>query len=134
MAKSCKILNYKKSEYGIIRQWWKAHGWAPTPPKMLSDTGYIIEIDGEYVVAGWYVKTNTGGSMLEWIISNPKSSKKDVKKALNLLYEFAEKKTKDDGKSYLMSFLEHKGLIALSEGRGWIPCEKGIDVFMKEVI
>jgi len=127
---SIRLIDRSKDMEYIV-EWWKEHGWTPVHPYMLSETGYIVEHDNQPIVAGWYIKTNGGGALLEWIVKNPLASKEVVSKSLDILVESVESYAKEDGYLMLLTFIEHKGLKDFLTKRQYLEGDKAMDVYIK---
>ena len=123
----------ERDDMQYINRWWKEHGWEPVHPYMLSRTGYVVSQNDEPVVAGWYIKTNGGGALLEWIVKNPSAPKKAVDKCLDVLVSSVESYAKEDGYLMILTFIEHKSLKRFLTKRQYLEADKAMDVYLKEL-
>ena len=127
---SIRLIDRSKDMKYIV-EWWKEHGWTPVHPYMLSETGYIVEHEGQPIVAGWYVRTNGGAALLEWIVKNPLSSPKVFERAFDILVDSIEEYAKEDGYLMLITFIEHGNLKKYLTRKKYLEGDKALDIYVK---
>lgn len=75
-----------ETDYPVVSEWWKAHGWPSVPQAMLPKLGVMVERNGDPCLAGWlYMDNSCGVSMLEWVVSNPATPPRDVLRSIEHL-------------------------------------------------
>lgn len=75
-----------ETDYPVVSEWWKAHGWPSVPQAMLPKLGIMVERNGDPCLAGWlYMDNSCGVSMLEWVVSNPETPPRDVLRSIEHL-------------------------------------------------
>ena len=119
-----------KEDYSKLTTWWEAHDWPAVHPASLSKNGFIVH-DKEDIVAGWYIRTDTGTALCEWIVGNPEIKGKRKLRALKKLINYIEDRSKKDGYHMIMTFLEHKGLMNTMSKMGYTEGDKGMDIYVK---
>ena len=117
-------------DYETVSNWWKKQKWTPVHPVSLSPNGYIVH-DSEDIAAGWYIKTDTGTALCEWVVGNPAIKGKRNSRALKKLINYIEYKSKNDGYKCIMTFLEHKGLMNTMSRMGYIEGDNSMDIYVK---
>lgn len=81
-----RVFDFDK-DYGILQQWWTAHGSNPPRPEHLSSTGLIVEVGGKPVCSGFLYNTDSKICVFEFVVCDPKASKDDRNVALPELIE-----------------------------------------------
>ena len=115
-----------------INDWWRCHGWPPINKYMLSSDGYLVEKDGQGVVAAWYGKiSNSQTALMEWMVKNPNSNKEDTYKGFDLIREQIENQSKADGFKILMTIIEHKNLKKFFSDSGFLQGDQAYDTYLK---
>lgn len=80
-------------DYATLKRWWEAHDWKPLPRDCLPSIGSIAG----GICAGFLYRTDSKLALIEYIISDPSSSKKDRKEAVRLVIEDLTDKATDLG-------------------------------------
>jgi hypothetical protein len=62
-----------------ISEWFSSRKW-PVPPggKMLPDTGYVAELDGQLLAVAWLYLTNSNVGIVDWLATNPNAGAKGI--------------------------------------------------------
>lgn len=68
-----------KPNLELAYEWWAEHGWTPMPVNSLPPTAALASWDGKPVCMGWLYLTDSDFAIMEWIISDPKEKRKDVR-------------------------------------------------------
>jgi hypothetical protein len=121
---------YTPEDYPLAASWWTDRGWGVIPEKFLSDIGLVAEQDGVPSAMIWLYPTNTSVLIAEWLISDPEASPLIRGKAVSALISKLDSVTKASG-SFLMTFLQHPGLVRMFEKRGFTAEEKPYTVLYK---
>lgn len=110
-----KARKLNNNDYNILKEWWGF--WRFPAPSLLALPDYglggmMIQNDsGEDVACGFIYDTNSHVALIEFVVSNPKSSKKDREEGiLKLLEELSLECERRDYK-IIFSSLKHEGLI-----------------------
>tara|TARA_R110002167_G_scaffold163968_1_gene360833 strand:+ start:81 stop:488 length:408 start_codon:yes stop_codon:yes gene_type:complete len=116
------------SDWNTLVKWWAAWPEWPTPPKdFLPDNGkggFMVEKEGQPIVAGFLYTTNSKVALLEFIISNPEYREKDRGEAIELLINGAETVSKKQGIKYIFCIGSNKKLIETHKKLGYSVDEK----------
>ena len=120
-------------EYDLVmlREWWKAHDWLPPHSYMMSPTGILVSNNDVPIVAGWYIQTNSLTALAEWIIKNPKATKKECSSAFDVLYDTIENLARQDGYKMLITFLNHPKFEEYLSSREYIQGDIALNTYMK---
>tara|TARA_R110002167_G_scaffold78609_1_gene217305 strand:- start:546 stop:953 length:408 start_codon:yes stop_codon:yes gene_type:complete len=118
----------KDSDWDTLVKWWDAWPEWPTPPKdFLPDNGkggFIVEKEGQPIVAGFLYTTNSKAALLEFIISDPEYREKDRGDAIELLINGAESVSRKQGIKYIFSIGRNRQLIETHKKLGYVIDEK----------
>jgi hypothetical protein len=73
-------------DFAEVAEWFVARKW-PVPPagKMLPDSGYVAEKDGELLAVAWFYLTNSQVGIVDWICTNPKSMTLGLRSVIKIL-------------------------------------------------
>ena len=86
-----EIRRIKESDFNMLGQWWLDHEQDIPDPKILPHDGtggFIVNIDGTDVVAGYLYFTNASIAYIDFLISNKKYKGKDKHKAIVYAIDF----------------------------------------------
>ena len=74
----------KETDWDMLVSWWDAWpNWQAPPKRILPDNGtggFVVEHEGEFIVAGFLYFTNSESCLIEWIISNPNYKHRENRK------------------------------------------------------
>lgn len=93
-----EVSKIQSKDIASLKSWWEERSGIEFNPEVLSSFGYIVPD-----VAALYLYPIMGSQVcwVGWPISNPKSSKEDRDKALDLLFDIIHKEAKDLGFKYV---------------------------------
>lgn len=118
-----KIRNLTENDYDILVEWWKKWRWTPPPRDFLPQNGtggYMIEIDGIPVVAGFIYLTNSSVAWSEFIISNfDYKNKENRKEAICILIHELTTVAKECGAKYVYTVVKNSNLKNLYSEMGF---------------
>ena len=111
------------TDYPIVQEWWKAHGWDAVPPVMLPKLGVIafyVSDKIEDAAAAWlYMDNSSPVCMLEWMVANPALSATKTVRALKHVSEFLTAEAKHNGYAVALTTCKQNGLAKLHEKQGF---------------
>lgn len=111
---------YYGTDYEMVSDWWKDHGWPSVPVSMLPATGVVIEIEGKPAAAGWLkLESTTPLAMPEWLVTNPKLSARHAVAALAELLEQLKAIAKAQGRTHLFAAVHQQSLAKLYVKKGF---------------
>lgn len=111
---------YFGTDYPTVEDWWIGHGWPAIPQGFLPTVGIVIEKEGKPVAAGWIkLESSTPMAMLEWCVSDPRASGRDVFAAISQLVESAKASAKAMGRTALFTYCKQESLARLYERGGF---------------
>lgn len=117
------IRRLEESDWDTLVSWWdKWPEWTAPPKDFLPDNGkggFMVEKNGQPIIAGFLYITNSKAALLEWIISNPEYRDDDRKQAIELLIVGAEDVCKKQGIKYIFSIGRNKHLIEIHKNLGY---------------
>jgi len=123
---------YKKSDFPMIRKWWIKHNHKIIKENLLSDTGVVVEKNGEALAAGWAYLSNSKLAQIGWIVSNPDCKPKEKVIAVYDVMECLEKMLKDQGYETIQMISDHSALTKMAISDGYIKIHQH-DVVVKEL-
>lgn len=107
-----KVRYATKEDYPLFASWWKAHGWEPVHPAMLSPQGVVVlDKNDTPLCVGWFIKTDTETALFEWSVKDPKLKGKQAGEALDMLFWVLIELAKESGYKLFVTFAEHESLI-----------------------
>ena len=77
-------------------------------PELLSDSGFIIEVDGLKICAGFLIKTNSCAALIEFVAANPKADRIVRKKSLQKLFAIIEREANSLCYDMVLILTSHK--------------------------
>lgn len=93
-----------EQDYAIFAEWWTGHGNEKVPlPEHLSDTGIVIQVNGEPQAMVFMYHTNSGICISEFFVDNPNAPIKVRYKAVKRLIQSIKDWTKNAG--YVLNYL-----------------------------
>ena len=114
----------KETDWDMLVSWWDAWpNWKAPPKRILPDNGtggFVVEHEGEFIVAGFLYFTNSESCLIEWIISNPNYKHRENRKtAIKHLITSIEEVAKSQGATWVFNTLQHPSLIKTHEELGY---------------
>lgn len=120
--------------YKLICTWWEAHSWPALPQELLPKRGYVIYINEKPVIAGFVYKDETSGfGMLEWIVSNPESTKEERDEGFRELVAHVESVGREIGIKFLFTYANHVSLIQKYQSNGFMVVDQNNTHLIKEI-
>tara|TARA_B100000902_G_scaffold24462_1_gene29448 strand:- start:16837 stop:17238 length:402 start_codon:yes stop_codon:yes gene_type:complete len=117
----------KESDWDTLQSWWSTWPEWTTPSKDFlpgdGTSGFMVEKDGQPIVACFVYLTNSKAVLLEWIISNPNYRESDRGLAIEKLIVDTQDIVKKLGMKYMFTITRHKHLLKLHEKLGWTKDE-----------
>lgn len=129
MTEHCQIrMVEKKTDYPIIAKWWEAHGWTSVPSQMLPPLGVVAFNSAHDCAAGWLYMDNgnSGVSMLEWLVSNPKISARESMRGIKAVTDFLGQAASEMGYSVMITTCRQESLARLHERNGFARTDEGM--------
>ena len=127
------------TDYPIVQEWWKAHGWDAVPPVVLPKLGVIafyVSDKIEDAAAAWlYMDNSSPVCMLEWMVANPALSATKTVRALKHVSEFLTAEAKHNGYFAMLTTCKQESLIKFHERHGFERTDGGMThmaKFLKE--
>lgn len=112
------------TDYDIISGWWGQHGSFAPKPEHLSPTGIMVSVDEDPVCAGFLYNTDSKICVFEFVVSNPKSPKKDRNAALEHLIDMIKLIAKDRGYSLIYTSINIQAYIKKLTNAGFLEADK----------
>jgi hypothetical protein len=127
----------KPSDYDdLLVGWWQDWGWTPPDEMFLPTTsedeysGYIVEVDGEPLCAGFFYLTNSPVGWVEWVISKKEKSEARSR-ALDELLSLLTDTLVASGCAFAYASIKHANLIKRYENIGYIQGDAGMTEMIK---
>lgn len=127
-----EIIDDLETFHPVLMQWWNAHDWPGIPAAILPKFGIraveLLEDNGTRPIAATflYMDNSTGVSMLEWTVSNPDASPRQVAKGIAAMVEFAKLEAKKFGYCIMLSSCIQPALIRLLERNGFTVTDQSV--------
>ena len=117
--------------YQTVCSWWKDRGAPPIPRELLPKRGYIVVKGDKPIIAGFLYKDETARfGMVEYISSDPKSTKEERVAGFVELMDHILMVAKEDGIMFLITTANHPGLIEKLKNSGFkIDCVNVTQLF-----
>lgn len=132
MKEKMKAEVFTAEHHPTLASWWEAHGWPVIPMSSLPARGLLVGEENP-VVAGFLYITDSDIGIMEWIVSDPKSSIFERSKSLDYLIEELCTLGKTLGCRLLLTFLKHDGLMKRVEKLGFVQTDKAMTHFGREL-
>ena len=116
----------EEDDHHEIMKWFKAHNWPVKDFSQFPPTGAIVP----GVCAGWLYFTNSPTAIMEWVVSNPKSTQRDpgLDKLISTLTEMA----RSQGCKNIFTATKHPKLVArLQINHNYLLADEGLVHLMK---
>lgn len=97
----------KDQDYETVRSWVSEWNIPPPTQGMLPEIGFIID----QVAVGFLEQPDTDSCYFENLYSNPKASKDEREKAIDLIYDAAVECAKSLGFKRMLSTTDHPSII-----------------------
>ena len=118
-----RAIDFSK-DYGTLQEWWKAHGSRSPRPEHYSRTGFMVEVKGQQICAGFLYNTDSTICLFEFMVCNPEASKEDRKIGLNHLIQTVKDAAKKAGYDMIYISIAAKAFIKKLEDAGFVILEK----------
>lgn len=133
-----QLREYQKSDYPILVEWWRGHGWSAVPESVLPKLGVVVcEREGvrdDPVCAGFlYMDNSVGVCWLEWIVSNPYASGFSVARGITELNRFMEGRAKEMGYGAMLTCCRQASLARFYERAGFQKTDSGVTHLIKSL-
>jgi hypothetical protein len=125
--------NYNTYHHSMLTEWWIAHKWSPIPGSMLPPNGSVIYDDATPVCAGFIYKTDSDIAWMEFIVSNPSSTKEQRTEALPALIADLTLKAKALGAKCIFTSCQSNSLIAKHIDQGFVKSDEGMTNLVKPI-
>lgn len=116
-----------------ISEWFKARKWSYGPaPKILPESAYVAELNGQLLSVVWVYVTNSGLALMDWIATNPNSGVRGLI-SVQKLFRYVENIFKEsDGVSACISYAHSDKLAKyLAKKCGYKVDSKKVNMCMK---
>ena len=120
------------ADYVLLCSWWLSWGWSPPAVNMLPSTGYIVEVEGNPVLAGFLYQTDSALGWVEWVIANP-AFRLERRQALPVLLEAIAKEATRRGIQALFTSSNHPGLIEGYKANGFAVTDQGVTQLIRRL-
>ena len=126
-----KEFNAEKN-FEEVSAWWRFWRWTNHPvPGLLSDIGFIVELNGLNICAGWLYTTNSLIGSMEFVVSNPHADRDIRSKGLDFLINALFQKNLEVGKKIFMTNIKNEALAKKLLKLGFIAGDSNMQQFVK---
>lgn len=123
------------SLYQTICSWWIAHNWPVLPKEMLPKRGYMAFLGEKPIIAGFLYKDETSAfGMMEWMISNPDSSREQRDESFKELIKHVQEVSKEIGVRFLFTTTSKESLINRYKDAGFLVSDQSVTHLTKEIL
>jgi len=122
------------SDKPMIDSWFRGHGggWQIPPESMLSTTGFIAEVNGKPVFAGWLYLANSELGFMDWLVNNPDSNHEERVEGIKILTDGMFEEGKKQGLKRILTLASHPGLIEKLKGSGFFVTDSDVTILMRD--
>lgn len=117
---------YTPSHHSMLTEWWLAHKWTPIPTYMLPPTGTVVYDGVTPVCAGFVYRTDSAIAWMEFIVSNPASTKDQRAAALDLLISDLAEKAYATGSTTIFTSSNQPSLIEKNKQQGFVVTDSNV--------
>ena len=106
-----KLIGTCSRKFNTERDYKEYASWFPKQapiPELLSDSGFIIEVDGLKICAGFLIKTNSSAALIEFVAANPKANRIIRKKSLQKLFAIIEEEANSSCYDMVLVLTSHR--------------------------
>lgn len=123
------LRKYTNLDYWTLTSWWHLHDWPCPDQEMLPETGFIVED----ICAGFLYKTDSKIALLEFIISNPQTTKEKRANGLDILITALCEEAKKLEFKAIFTSVQHKKLIQRYENHGFVIADNDMKNMVKRI-
>lgn len=128
-----EVRAFRKQDHPLLISWWEGHKWPAIPMTALPTQGLIVYSNGQPVVAGFVYVTDSEVAIMEWLVSDPKSSPFTRSDALIILMEALCDLAKAGGAHFVFSFFKQPRLVARAESIGFKKTDTDMIHLLREI-
>ncbi len=128
-----KIELYKPELYPLLEVWWAAKKFGSVPAILLPKEGWVAYIDEKPIATAFLYTTNTPIAWVEWLVSNPESTKAERDETIPALLSFIEKEAVARGAMALFTSTQPEGVIKRFEACGFVVADTGMTNLIKGI-
>tara|TARA_R110000796_G_scaffold252537_2_gene387470 strand:+ start:14681 stop:15115 length:435 start_codon:yes stop_codon:yes gene_type:complete len=93
-----------KTHYGMLREWWRFHGYPPPSSELLRHGGVALNDEGEPIVAYFiYFSMDVPVAHTQFVVSKPKNKPRATKDGALAIINFFEDMCKAGGYKVLLT-------------------------------
>lgn len=122
-----------KKHYEMVSNWWLKQDWPQIPVTALSQNGYVVDLEGLPLCAGWLYKTDSDFALCEWVVGNPAAPWQLRNEALDLLLDTINSEAKKEGAKLLFTSLKHERLIERYKRHGFKETDHGMTNLVRSI-
>jgi|DEB0MinimDraft_10_1074344.scaffolds.fasta_scaffold53065_2 hypothetical protein len=120
--------NYREEDYKDLQKWYNHYAtgeWVCPPVEILpTDTGLVVEYEGEKICAGFIYLTNSKIAALEFTIANYDTNKEIRRHAITLLLTKLIELAKNKGYKFIFSSTNNAGLAIRFRKLGFVRTDQ----------
>ena len=115
----------------MVAKWWEGHGWSAVPLAILPKLGVIAFANNGNeqtdLAAAWlYMDNSVGVCMLEWTVTNPKSSGIKTVRGIKAVTDYLQNAAKRMDYGVMMTTCKQPALGRLHERNGFQKTDEGM--------
>jgi hypothetical protein len=119
---------YQYEDFADLKQWYShtaVRGWSCPPAECLpTETGLVIEHEGQKICAGFIYLTNASICALEFVIANFNTDKEIRREGITLLLTNLIELATNKGYKFIFSSTNNAGLALRFRKQGFIRTDK----------
>lgn len=81
-----KAIKYEQKHHLAAVSWWAKRSWPVIPEHCLPENGFVVCEGDKLICMGWLYETNSALNAIEWVVSNPDTTKEERDEGLDLLF------------------------------------------------
>jgi hypothetical protein len=127
-----KVSSFNAAQhYKEVTDWWKRQDYPVLPLEALPKIGYIVDIEGLNLCAGWLYKTDANFALAEGFVGNPNVPWQLRTEGLDMLSEAIIKTAKEEGFKAVLSWITNKRMIERAELHGFKTIVKDVNMMSR---
>ena len=120
------------TDYPMLCEWWKGHGWPALPIHVLPKLGAVATDEGVEVAAAFlYMDNSSPVCMLEWFVTSPTARPLSAMKGVTALVEFMMEQALAFDYTVMMGATKTRSIGAVLGKAGFIKSDEGVTHFVR---
>jgi N-acetylglutamate synthase-like GNAT family acetyltransferase len=121
-----------ETDYPILVEWWKGHGFPVLPVAVLPKLGLVVEHDTKPIACAFlYMDNSVGVCMLEWLTTAPEAAPKAIPSAIRAIVEVMAQRAKEMNYGVMLTTCRQPALARVFEKNGFEKTDEAVIHLLK---